>query len=338
MRYPHPLGRFIAEPHRRHRLVDRSLQPLQLCRDISLHRQGGTFALDPREFLLDSPQSPRFVLNEPLECRAPRRALRHLRLRRAKCRLGNRHGRLARLEPASRLRLVRRALFDSESERRLFLGPRLDSRPRILHQGRFPCDFATEFLRPPRQFGNALLDALFLAIERIPLQHHPLHRRSRCHRRVPQSRYRFGRFRLLPHQNRLIQRPCGNLGIIPHHLVAQRGNGFFRVIPLPEQNHRLDAPDLRRKRPITLRLARLPLQPVGTLLDLTQNIINPRQVRFSRLQPQFRFLPPPVQPRNPGRILQNAPPRLRLGRDNLADLPLPHHGRRARACCCIRKQ
>ena len=87
-------------------------------------------------------------------------------------------------------------------------------------------------------------------------------------RRRHKSRYRFGRFRLLPHQNRFIQRPCGNLGIIPHHLVAQRGNGFFRVIPLPEQNHRLDAPDFRRKRPITLRLARLPLQPVGALLDL----------------------------------------------------------------------
>src|SRR5262249_10291888 len=79
------------------------------------------------------------------------------------------------------------------------------------------------------------------------------------------------------------------------------------------------------------RLPRLPLERVDLSSELIDDILEPRQVLLRRAQPQLRLVPPRVQARYAGRLLQHAPTLFGLGLNDLADAALVHHGGRGRA-------
>src|SRR5581483_628044 len=68
------------------------------------------------------------------------------------------------------------------------------------------------------------------------------------------------------------------------------------------------------------------------------HVLNAQQVGFGRLEPQLGFVPARMQAGDAGRFLQNAPPLLGLGLDDLAAAPLVYEGRRPSTCGRVSKQ
>ena len=94
---------------------------------------------------------------------------------------------------------------------------------------------------------------------------------------------------------------------------------------------RLRAANLCRQLAVARRLAGLPAQAVALRGDLRDHVVDAHEIVLGALQPQLGLVAARVQAGDARRLLQDAPARLRLGRDDLRDLPLPHEGRRARA-------
>ena len=94
---------------------------------------------------------------------------------------------------------------------------------------------------------------------------------------------------------------------------------------------RLRLAHLRGHGAIADRLARLLLQPVDLGGELADHVLDPQQVGFRRLQPQFRLMPARMQAGDAGGFFQHAAALLGLGLDDLADAALMHQRRRARA-------
>ena len=94
---------------------------------------------------------------------------------------------------------------------------------------------------------------------------------------------------------------------------------------------RLRLAHLRGHGAIADRLARLLLQPVDLGGELADHVLEPQQIGFRRLQPQFRLVPARMQAGDAGGFLQHAAALLGLGLDDLADAALMHQRRRARA-------
>src|SRR5262245_63394954 len=103
------------------------------------------------------------------------------------------------------------------------------------------------------------------------------------------------------------------------------------------QNQRVPLTDLGGQILITPGLPRLPFQALDLGIELTQNVIDACQIAVRRLEAQLRLVPTRVQARNARSILENAPALLRLGVDELADLPLPHKRRRQGASSRVLK-
>ncbi len=66
-------------------------------------------------------------------------------------------------------------------------------------------------------------------------------------------------------------------------------------------------------------------------VDLADDVLEPLQVVLGGLEPQLGLVAAGMQTGDAGGLFEHAPARLRLGRDELADLALAHHGRRAGA-------
>ncbi len=101
--------------------------------------------------------------------------------------------------------------------------------------------------------------------------------------------------------------------------------------PGDELGQRLIAADFGAEALVAQALARLTAQRFNLGIDLAHHVFDAGEVLFRRFQPQFGLVPARVQAGDPGRLLQHQPPRRRLGGNDLADLPLPHHRRRAGA-------
>ena len=82
---------------------------------------------------------------------------------------------------------------------------------------------------------------------------------------------------------------------------------------------------------IALRLARLALQAVDLRLDLFQHVLEPQQIFLGAFQPKLGLVAARMQAGDAGRLFEDQAARLRLGRDDLADLALPHQSGRTRA-------
>ena len=62
-----------------------------------------------------------------------------------------------------------------------------------------------------------------------------------------------------------------------------------------------------------------------------QHVFETNEVFLGGLQPQFGLVAARMKAANAGGLFEDAAPRLRFGRDDFADLALPHHGGRAGA-------
>ena len=75
----------------------------------------------------------------------------------------------------------------------------------------------------------------------------------------------------------------------------------------------------------------LPFQTLDLRGEAAHHVDETREIGIGRLQAQLRLVPPRVQARDTGCVLQDAAALLGLGVDDLADLPLPHERGRAGA-------
>ena len=82
---------------------------------------------------------------------------------------------------------------------------------------------------------------------------------------------------------------------------------------------------------VTDRLPCLLLEGVHLARELPDHILEPQQVLLGGAQAQLGLVPPRVQARNAGRLLEHPPALLGLGLDDLADAALMHQRGRARA-------
>ncbi len=188
-----------------------------------------------------------------------------------------------------------------------------------------------ELHQPQIEFGDAVLGARFLAVEVGQRDIEPVQSGAGARLGLAQfgqrggsQRLALGGFRLragagrdLAHANIL-----GVLGL--GHLAARGG-------PAQMVERRLRLAHLRGHGAIADRLARLFLQPVDLGGELADHILDPQQIGFRRLQPQFRLVPACMQAGDPGGFLQHAAALFGLGLDDLADAALMHQRRRARA-------
>ena len=96
------------------------------------------------------------------------------------------------------------------------------------------------------------------------------------------------------------------------------------------EQQRLEAADLGRDVLVARGLAALLLEAVDLGVDLAQHVVDAQEIVLGGFQPQLRLVTAGVQPGDAGRVLEDAAARLRLCRDDLADLALADERRRAR--------
>ena len=107
----------------------------------------------------------------------------------------------------------------------------------------------------------------------------------------------------------------------------ERGAGLFDLsrglLVVDQHGERLGAADLGLHLAVALRLPGLATQPVALGGDLGDHVVDAGEVVLGALQPQLGLVAARVQAGDARRLLENAPTRLRLGADDLGDLPLP---------------
>ena len=105
----------------------------------------------------------------------------------------------------------------------------------------------------------------------------------------------------------------------------------LRLQPAQVQHDGIQPADIGGQLLVASRLARLALQALDLRIELPQHVVEARQIRLRRSQPQLRLVAAAVQPGDAGGILQDAAALVGLGVDDLADLALAHQRRGARA-------
>src|ERR1700730_2689673 len=89
---------------------------------------------------------------------------------------------------------------------------------------------------------------------------------------------------------------------------------------------------------IALRLARLLLQRLELILDRRNDVVEPQQIVFGSLEPQFGFVTARMKPGGAGSLFEKQPALPRLGCDQRTHSPLTDHRPGMRAGCGIGKQ
>ena len=192
-------------------------------------------------------------------------------------------------------------------------------------------DIGGELHQPAVEFGDALLGALFLAVERFARIGEPLQPGGGAGFRLAQGRQFGGADRL----------DAGGLGLFAGalgHLANAEvvGVGGFRDVgigfqPAQMEQHGLGLAHLGRDLAVADRLARLLLQAVDLSGQLPDHILDAGEVGFGRLEPQFGLVAAGVQPGDAGGVFQHAAALFGLGLNDLADLALVDQRRRTRA-------
>ncbi len=219
-----------------------------------------------------------------------------------------------------------------------FRGKPLQRRFGVGAQPLLALDILHELHQAAVELGDALIDARFLAVERLARHHEALQRGAGLGLVVAQRRQVGGRVGLMP---RGLGLRAGRLGDAAHALVL-RAAGFrhFGIgrDPAQMEQRRLGLAHVRRDLAVAHRLACLPLQRVDLLRQLPDHVFEPRQVGLGRLQPQLRLVAPRMQPGDAGGFLQHAAALFGLGLDDLADAALMHQRGRARTGRCVGEQ
>ena len=103
------------------------------------------------------------------------------------------------------------------------------------------------------------------------------------------------------------------------------------VAPRNEQACGFQLADFARDLLVLHRLAGLTLQAVQLAFELRGHVIEAGEVLFRGAELQFGLVAAGVQAGDAGGLFEDEAARLRLGVDDLRDLPLAHEGGRARA-------
>ncbi len=233
-------------------------------------------------------------------------------------------------EMRGRGRSARRIGLGPLPERRGLGGERRQRSLRILDRLPAPVAVALQLGQAVGQFAMPRLRAPLFLVDLLPRDLQPLKSRG-----AP-------RLLLAQRLDRMLddrQRPRGfalQPGALRHHarfrleLPLRRDELRPRVQNGEMHQQRLGPADMRSDVLVAHGLARLLAERFHLRLEMAQHILDPRQIVLGGLEAELRLVAARMEPRDAGRILKDAPPRLRPGGDDLADLPLPHQRRRAR--------
>ena len=188
-------------------------------------------------------------------------------------------------------------------------------------------DVLRKLHEPPVELDDALVDARFLAVERLARHHEALQRGAGARLLVAQRRKVGGGVRLM--RRGLGLRP-GRLRDATHReglRVVRLGDLGIGRDPAQVEQRRLGLADVGRHLPVAHRLARLALQRVDLLRQLADHVFEPPEIGLGRLQPQLRLMAARMQAGDAGGFFQHAAALLGLGLDDLADAALMHQRR-----------
>ena len=195
--------------------------------------------------------------------------------------------------------------------------------------------FALQVLRPfgdvALELGDARPGAILLPGERVARQRQPMQRRADARFFVAQRRQVGGGDRLQPRRFRLGAGAFGDFAHVGLEPAFGVGALPLAIAPGDQPRQRLVAADVVRQVAVAMRLARLALEAVDLRVDLLEDVLDAHQIVLGPLEPQLGLVAARMQAGDAGRLLEDQPPRLRLGGDDLADLALAHQRRRARA-------
>ena len=189
------------------------------------------------------------------------------------------------------------------------------------------------------ELGDALLGALFLAVEHVAGGGEALQSGSGAGFGLAQRRQLGGAFGLDAGGLGLL---AGAFGHLAHgEVMGVRGISVTSVLASSQrrsEQHGFRLAHLGGDLAEADRLPRLLLQAFHLAGELADHVLDAGEVGFGRPQSQFGFVAAGMQAGDPGGIFQHAPALLGLGLDDLADLALVDEGRRARAGRGIREQ
>ena len=188
------------------------------------------------------------------------------------------------------------------------------------------------------EFGDALLGALFLAVEQFAGVGEPLQPGGGAGFGLAQRRQFGGADRLDAGGFGLLAGALGHLAdveVVGARGLADVGIGFH---PAQMEQHRLGLAHLGGDLAVADRLPRLLLQAVHLAGELADHVLDAGEVGLGGAQPQFGLVAAGVQAGDAGGIFQHAAALLGLGLDDLADLALVDQCRRTRAGRGIGKQ
>ena len=192
-------------------------------------------------------------------------------------------------------------------------------------------DILRQLVEPAVELEDALVDARFLAVERLARHHQALQRRARGGFLVAQRRQRGGGHRLRGRGLGLRLRGVRDAADRQTFcFVRLRDLGVGGEVAQMEQR-RLGLAHVGRHLAVLHRLARLTLQRVHLRRKLADHVFQPVEVRLGRLQPQLGLVAARMQAGDAGGFFQHAAALLGLGLDDLADAALMDERRRARA-------
>ena len=216
--------------------------------------------------------------------------------------------------------------------KRFDLGSEIDEDlPRFGDQRLLAGRIAAELLATRTQLALALGGTRGLALEILLLDAQPAEDGGALAFLLAQRVHALGKARLLGERLRIRFRCRGELRQRIAQVAFLAIDVRLRVGPREVQQEGVLAADLVGDFLVAPRRARLPLEAFDLAVELAEHVAEPREVRFGRLQAQLGLVAAAVQAGDAGRILEDAAALLGLGVDDLADLPLPHQCRRARA-------
>ncbi len=199
-------------------------------------------------------------------------------------------------------------------------------------------DVGRKLHQPAVEFGDALLGALFLAVEGFARAGQPL-QSGRGPRLGLAQRRQFGSTDRL--NSRGFRLFAGALGHLADREVVGGGgfgNAGMGLDPAQVKQQRLGLAHFGGDLAVADRLPRLLLQAVDLAGQLPDHVLDAGKVGFGRLQPQLGFMAAGMKPGDAGGVFQHAAALLGLGLDDLADLALVHQRRRTCAGGGVRKQ
>ena len=181
------------------------------------------------------------------------------------------------------------------------------------------------------KLGDSLLGALLVGLERLTRDDEPMQRRAGLRLLVAQRRQLMRGDRLEFRRLGLLQRALLHAAPAGVELLRRALQLLCGELIGEKRRQRLILADLRRKPAVFRGLARLALQAVGLAVDLLQHVFEAREIFRRGVEAQLSLVPARMQPGDAGGVFKNAAARLRLGRNDLADLALAHERGRARA-------